>query len=167
MNLLFTHRSGGQLWQGSFEDVEELLKVPNDKISVIGLFAIEYQSLKPNEHYEIIRGGFNDKYWAGEKELKKISEVADSASDLFSDRIREGKGCLSTCAMGLNRSGLVSALTLMKVAGKEPEEAIELVRRLRGIHGGMQPLCNPRFVELIQRMRPVVGSKTAWTAWRR
>jgi len=167
MNLIYTHRSGGQLWQGDKGDVKELLRHPSDRIALIGLFAQEIQPSDPNGHYELLKGGFNDNEAAGEDELKKVAAVADSASDKFASALREGKGCLSSCHMGLNRSGLVTALTLMKAGGLRPREAINLIRMTRSPQQGMQALCNRKFVELIHRMSPVIGSKSAWTKWDR
>lgn len=54
---------------------------------------------------------------------------------------------LVTCAMGLNRSGLVSALAL-RALGLEPAEAVSLVRRARG----PLALSNAVFEQLIYTM---------------
>lgn len=48
---------------------------------------------------------------------------------------------LIACKAGLNRSGLISALTLIRM-GSSPSEAIELLRQKRC----RQVLCNPSFV---------------------
>jgi hypothetical protein len=52
-----------------------------------------------------------------------------------------------TCAAGLNRSGLVMALTLLEL-GVEPRHAIDVIRRARP-----GALCNPHFEQLILNMR--------------
>ena len=161
MNLIFTHPSGGQLWQGSQRDVEKLLLVPDAGIRVIGLFAREHQPDDQFSHYELLKSGFDDNFEAGDAELSGIARLADNASDVFSDRVRSGKGCLSSCFAGLNRSGLVTALTLLKVAGMGPAEVIGRIRRLRG----PDALSNPKFVELIHKMGGLRGSKTSWTKW--
>ena len=64
-----------------------------------------------------------------------------------------------TCAAGLNRSGLVMALTLLEL-GVEPRRAIDVIRRARP-----GALCNPHFEQLILNLRgrslvrfPVVAS---------
>jgi hypothetical protein len=167
MDLIFTHRSGGRLWQGDKNDVKRLLRRPSDQIALIGLFAQEIQPSDPNSHYELLKSGFDDNGAADANELKKVAEVADSASDKFASALREGKGCLSSCQMGLNRSGLVSALTLIKVAGLSPKVAIDLIRMSRVPQEGFQALCNAKFVELIHQMGPASGSKSAWTKWGR
>ncbi len=167
MDRLFTHRSGAQLWQGDLTDVTQLLRQPDGRIHVIGLFAQEYQPNDPSGSYELIKMGYDDNPQAEKDELTQTAVRADKASDLFSDRLRDGKSCLSSCAMGLNRSSLVSALTLMKVAGMGPQQAVERVQRLRAPQGGLTPLCNPRFVQLIHQLEHLVGNKSAWTKWRR
>ena len=79
MNLLFRHDSGGQLWQGSANDVKELLARENSKIDVIGLFAQEFQPWDPTGRYELIKSGYDDNLRADREEIEKISEVADAA----------------------------------------------------------------------------------------
>ena len=54
---------------------------------------------------------------------------------------KAGKRVLIRCQAGLNRSGLVMALVLIR-EGYAPEEAIKLIRRQRG----EAALCNYRFV---------------------
>ena len=163
MDLIFTHSSGGQLWQGDMEDVKRLLRFPDDQIQVIGLFAQEYQPNDPLGRYELLRLGFDDSYEPDNAELSAIANTASDASDLISARIRAGKGCLSSCAMGWNRSGIVSALTLMKVGNIGASESIGRIRRLRS----PAALSNPKFVEIIHKMGDLKGTKTSWTKWRR
>ena len=132
---------------------------------MIGLFALEFQLPHANSPYELLNAGYDDNDAADDDELKEIADVANAASDRFASALREGKGCVSSCYMGLNRSGLVSALTLMKVAGFKPDEAIELVQRSRVPQQGMSALCNGKFVELIRHMGPMSGTKSTWTEW--
>lgn len=63
--------------------------------------------------------------------------------------VLEGGGkVLSTCHMGLNRSGLVSALTLHLWLGVSGEQAIRLVQR--GRRGALR---NPGFVACLSRLK--------------
>ena len=165
MDRIYTHKSGAQLWQGSIHDVNRLIKDGNSLISVIGLFAKECQPHDPHGRYELIKTGYDDNPMAGNKELSRVAILAGNAADVFSNRIRKGKSCLSSCHMGLNRSGIVSALTLMKLAGMSPAEAVARVQRERRPQSGMSALCNPRFVEAIHNMARTVGSKSAYTEW--
>jgi len=59
--------------------------------------------------------------------------------------IAAGYNALFTCEMGLNRSALTAALTLINLGYSRPQ-AIALVRRMRGAIA----LNNPKFVEIIQ-----------------
>jgi hypothetical protein len=144
-------------------DVERLLRVPDARFHVIGLFAQEYQPDDLLGRYELLKAGFDDNYDAGDVEMSAIAGTADDASDVISNRLRSGKTCVSSCAMGLNRSGLVSALALMKSANMGPSEAIGRIRRLRS----PKALGNPKFVETIHKMGDIRGSKGAWTKWSR
>jgi protein-tyrosine phosphatase len=53
----------------------------------------------------------------------------------------------------MNRSGLVTALTLIKSQGLSGRAAIELVKRNRRWgEDGYQPLSNPQFVQMLSRV---------------
>jgi protein-tyrosine phosphatase len=69
------------------------------------------------------------------------------ASDYAARALRAGQRVLITCNMGLNRSGVVTALTLRRTYGMSPDQAIGLVRRARGPHA----LSNPQFEHFIRR----------------
>jgi hypothetical protein len=165
MDKIFTHQSGAQLWQGDNNDVKRLLRQEGAPISVIGLFAQEFQPEDPSGQFELLKIGYDDNSRAGGVELSQVANLADGAANTISDRLREGKHCLSSCWAGLNRSSLVSALTLMKVAGMGPREAVDHIRRSRRRQMGMTALCNPRFVEIIHRLAPTSGSKATYTEW--
>ncbi len=61
-----------------------------------------------------------------------------------------GQRALTTCAMGLNRSGVVNALALHYRFGVAGSEAVAQVRKMRG----GQALGNPSFVERLNQLRP-------------
>jgi hypothetical protein len=73
-------------------------------------------------------------------------ERARTASREVAVRLLSGKRVLVTCSAGLNRSGLVSALTLLRIAprGFTPYDA---VRRVQSRRAGA--LGNPYFVDAI------------------
>jgi protein-tyrosine phosphatase len=62
-------------------------------------------------------------------------------------RLVRGQSVLVTCAQGRNRSGLVSALTLIQ-SGWQPQEAIRHIKQHRDF-----ALTNPRFVEALLSRR--------------
>jgi hypothetical protein len=165
MDQIYTHKSGAELWQGNIHDVNKLIRKGNSLIKVIGLFAQECQPNDPYGHYELIKMGYDDNTRAGNLEMKRILSIAVEAANIFSNRIREGKSCLSSCYMGLNRSGLVSALTLIKLANMSPDEAITMIQNKREPQHGMTALCNPRFVNAIRNVSNTIGSKSTYTEW--
>ena len=71
---------------------------------------------------------------------------------------KSGKKFLVRCQAGWNRSGLVTALALMK-DGQKAKDAIDLIRARRSPHA----LCNEDFVgyleDLSRTKRPSVQSK--------
>lgn len=167
MDLIYTHDSGAKLWQGNIDDVKDLLRRSDSDIRVIGLFAQEHQPDDPSGKYELIKTGYDDDPKFSDWQLEEVGKIADRASDIFSQRLREGRSCLSSCAAGLNRSGLISGLTLMKVAGMGPGDAVRHVQYRRKPQQGLEALFNPRFVELLHKMAASVGSKSTWTEWKR
>lgn len=167
MDLMFKHRSGATLWQGGMHDVEHLLHGARSPVQVIGLFALEYQPNDPSGRFELIKLGYHDSAALSPPVIEQVMSIANQASNTFSDRLRAGKSCLSSCAAGLNRSGLVTALTLMKVAGMAPDQAIQHIRESRKSPIDIGPLSNPLFVEIIHRMGPSTGAKRTWTRWSR
>lgn len=87
----------------------------------------------------------------------KTAKLVRTALDL-------GQRCLVTCAMGLNRSGLVSALSLMMPVQRghlvrttpsclSSDQAIALVRKARG----MWALSNMEFVRTLARTDGICG----------
>ena len=68
-------------------------------------------------------------------------------ADLVADLRAAGKRVLIHCAAGINRSGLLSAASLIR-GGTDPDEAVRLVRAAR-----THALNNPNFVEMLQDPR--------------
>jgi protein-tyrosine phosphatase len=74
-------------------------------------------------------------------------EAVVKAAEYVTRALRAGERVLVTCNMGLNRSGVVSALALRRTYGLSPDQAIGLVRRARGSFA----LSNPQFEDFIRR----------------
>ena len=72
------------------------------------------------------------------------AEIARSAASDVSRALDEGKTVLTSCAMGINRSGLINALVLMD---REGLTGLEAVRRVRAARPGA--LNNTSFVHWI------------------
>lgn len=59
--------------------------------------------------------------------------------------LRAGHRVLVTCAMGMNRSGIVTATTLMHLTGCSGSQAVDQVKARRRPNEGVTPLSNPIF----------------------
>mgnify|MGYP000156096849 CR=1 FL=1 len=81
------------------------------------------------------RYGFAD----GPLNPETFAKAQEMASWLHSDW-KAGRKCLSRCQAGLNRSGLVTALTLM-ISGMSADEAIDTLREKRSTYA----LCNGEY----------------------
>lgn len=160
MNLVYRHRSGGELWQGGIDDVRLLLTKTPDRIRTVGLFAQEIPIPRGNPNYELLCLGYDDNFSASGPEVDQIKKIADHASDRLADRLRTGRSVLSSCAMGFNRSGLVTAVTLIKL-GVDPGDAVNMVRQARG----PRALSNPAFMQIVREMAHTLGIKETWTRW--
>jgi len=70
--------------------------------------------------------------------------------------VRAGRRVLVTCAMGLNRSGIVSALTLMAATGCSGRTAAMSVRKhRRPASDGTRALFNPIFARFVETCPPL------------
>ena len=72
--------------------------------------------------------------------------AATKTAERVARRLRTGRRVLVTCAMGLNRSGLVAALAMHDVYGMGADEIVARLRRARG----MWALSNPNFEKLLR-----------------
>lgn len=70
-----------------------------------------------------------------------IHQCAESVSQF----VVRGHPCLTSCAQGLNRSGLISALVLVRAFRMKPKDAIQIIRRKRD----RDALCNPMFEQFV------------------
>jgi protein-tyrosine phosphatase len=68
-------------------------------------------------------------------------------------RLRDGKRVLVTCAMGLNRSGIVTATTVHLMTGVSGAKAVDHVQALRA-PGGQKALFNVAFVRALVARLP-------------
>lgn len=146
MDLVYEHRpTGGRIWQGGIKAVDELVRGRNPHgISVVALMA-DHQPALPGG-IVAIRGPLRDNPSPALDEYTHMASVADAVSDRLMGRLLEGESVLSSCAMGLNRSGLVTALTILKVNQRAvPGAAIRLVKKARGPWA----LSNPAFVRIV------------------
>lgn len=120
-------------------------------VDVIVLAAMEYQpaaDLFPGA--EVIHAPLDD----DPSRPMREDEIADAlkAASRVARRLLTGKRVLVTCAMGLNRSGLVAALAMREAYGMGADEIVARLRRARG----MMALSNPYFEKLLRVVVAVV-----------
>ena len=83
---------------------------------------------------------------------------ARRASLEVADALRRGEKVLVTCAAGLNRSGLVSAMAMLRLAGTaaDAEAVVAQIQERR-----FMALCNDAFVELVHDFAGEVRRRSA------
>lgn len=138
--------------KASAEDVEALIANKHPTIRVIALTAMGVQPDLPR-HYKAIRAGLIDEPDLSEEAIRLTTAIADIVSSDLAGYVQRGSSVLSSCRAGKNRSGLVSALTLMKVAGMTPANAIATVRTQRKLLDGVA-LVNPQCEDRLRAPRP-------------
>jgi len=134
----------GTLYQGSAPTPG--LDVALRGFTVLVLCAEEFQP--PAFWYprvQVIHAPNDDRF-----ELPTREELAGAiaAARQVSVALKAGQKVLVTCRMGINRSGLVSALALHMTYGMSGREAIRLVKQKRK----PRALTNPGFVEVLSRL---------------
>lgn len=96
--------------------------------TMLVLCAEELQPLLPRFKGKLLRPGFRDCHNPSSSEIRRAREAAAAVAD----EVRRGGQVLVTCAMGLNRSGLVTGLALNRLTKLSPEAVIGRIRRARG-----------------------------------
>ena len=116
------------LYQGSLPPTGRKLKDAGIDVVVLGTGG--YQP--PREEFEgvkVIRSPLKDSERLGQESI----DLAVKTSKRMARAIKKGKTVLSSCRAGLNRSSLLSALTMLRL-GETPEGAVAKIRAARGPH---------------------------------
>lgn len=142
MSLIHTHPSGGQLWQGGRRDIWTAVA---QGIAVVVLLADELQPDSLPGSPLILRGRLRDVGSMEACELAGTKATADSLAVTVAGLVSRKSKVLVSCSHGYNRSGLVSALTLVKL-GLTPETAIAQVKKARHEY---YALTNELFVRIV------------------
>lgn len=82
-------------------------------------------------------------------------ETAFTAARQVAAAIQDSQRCLVTCAAGMNRSGLVSALTLHMLFGWSGAQCMQRVVARRKSSPLYAPLSNPQFRAILERLHRV------------
>lgn len=146
------------LWQGGFPLEPGRLRQAG--FNVLVLCAEELQPEPVDDHLErlgliVIHAPMNDVEMDGE-ELKKTFNIASKAAHEVVEHLKAGRKVLVTCIAGRNRSGFVSALSLILHHGMSGKDAAERVRKMRA-----NALTNESFSKLLER---IPAPATTWKA---
>lgn len=137
----------GTLSQGGWKDVDDIINgVPDSPkdVTCVVLAACDYQPPNIPGCPTIIRAMLIDSDTMTYAEKSDVLNVARDIAKRLADMVRGGQHVLVTCWAGLNRSGLITALTLVEL-GFNPPDAIEILRKTRSRHA----LCNHQFEDLV------------------
>jgi protein-tyrosine phosphatase len=136
------------LWQGSIPPRGNVLA--RYGFDVVVLAASEFQF--PASLFEgvTVIHAPNDDH--GSPLTREQLDTAISAAKEVATRVKDGQKVLSTCAQGVNRSGLISALALHFVYGWNGDHCIGVVRRKRKLSNGHQALSNRFFTEALRKL---------------
>src|SRR5262245_15058087 len=146
--MIEAHEIVPRLWQGSKPRTgSRLAKAGFD---VVVFCAREYQ---PSGTYfpgvQVLHAPNEDDplYPISKQELQTAVMTATRLHELLDN----GKKILVTCMAGINRSGLVVALTLHKAFGYSGRTCIDIVRESRIVNDGLA-LRNPQFVDALMKL---------------
>jgi protein-tyrosine phosphatase len=138
------------LWQGSVPPRGNKLRRAGFHLVVLA--AREWQLFDETfEGVEVVRAPLDD------EDILPIPRGdlrgALQAAHRTAEAIAKGKKCLVTCAAGMNRSGLISALTLHLLYGWPGETCIREVQEGRGpAKDGYLPLSNQQFLRFLRNL---------------
>lgn len=142
MSVIYTHPSGGKLFQVGAREIPDILK--NNDVHLIIYTAKEWQPFKSNPSISKIFIPLDDTVNLSPQEIIATLKLTDAASTAAARYLKSGKNVISSCAAGLNRSGITSAFTLKKCTNAGKQEIINHIRSNRHPHA----LSNTLFVKL-------------------
>lgn len=148
--MLDAHEITPGLWQGSFPPMGSALS--RGGFNLLVLCARELQPPSNQFHNVAVLHAPNDDHPAFGPLTREKLKVALQAARQSAEAIKEGQRVLVTCAQGMNRSGLVSALTLYLLYGWTGEQCIRRIRSCRPAKNGYRPLSNGEFTEVLRRL---------------
>lgn len=146
--MIEAHEIVPGLWQGSVPPRGNTLA--RYGFEAVVLAASEFQF--PSDLFEgitVIHAPNDDD---GSPLTREQLATAITASKVVAARVKDGQKVLSTCAAGVNRSGLVCALALHFIYGWNGDHCIGVVRRKRKLPGLRQALSNRFFTEALRKL---------------
>lgn len=155
MDSVICFLGGGELLQGCVNDAKTAIAAsfsPDPalvpwRVDTLVLAAAEEQPPTPDT-LDGFRLPLEDRLFPNRTVRRAVRKAAMDVARQCAARILNGKRVLSTCAAGLNRSGLVSGLTL-RFLRVSPDDAVKLVRLARGVSA----LGNSDFEAIVREAR--------------
>jgi protein-tyrosine phosphatase len=146
--MIEAHEIVPGLWQGSRPPTGRTVASAGFDVAVF--CALEYQP--PGSYFpgvQVIHAPNDDDplFPISKQDLQTAVVTASRLADLLA----KDRKILVTCMAGINRSGLVVALTLHKVFGYSGHTCIELVRERRTLDDG-EALRNRQFVDALMKL---------------
>ncbi len=114
-----------------------------DAFSLIILCAQEHQPVLPHFRGQLLRPAFDDTTTPSSGEVGRAQVAARHVVREYRRNLQGN--ILVTCAMGWNRSGLVTALALTQLTGWSTGQIIDVIRRARGPNA----MSNPAFCGIL------------------
>ena len=121
--------SGGELWQGGYPPVDSgYLRREGFDVVVLAAEEFQPQAARFGPGIAVIHA---PNYDAPLESGGDISRAVEASREV-ARAIRNGKKVLVTCAAGLNRSGLITALSILRLTRLPGEKVIAAIRKARG-----------------------------------
>jgi protein-tyrosine phosphatase len=130
----------GTLYQGAVPPLGGFL---HERLGMQVLVLAAEENQPPEEAFEGLREVLHAPNVDGELTPERVA-VAETAAIRVAHHLRRGRNVLVSCHMGLNRSGLISALALVKATGMSGRDAMKIVQSQRRM-----ALVNPWFVRYL------------------
>lgn len=132
------------LWQGGAPPAGPYLH--EEGFGLLVLCALEYQPPGPLfDRVEVIHAPADDDF--DNPPPREALTLALSTANRVVEAYRRGLKIMVTCRMGVNRSGLVTALSLHKLFGVSGSSAIQTIKKARPF-----ALSNPQFLACLERI---------------
>jgi len=129
VSKIYTHPSGGQLFQLGRKEIPSLVAQQN--IDLIIFAAKEYQPRHEYANLDRILVPLTDSPFLTDSEIFMLLEAVDEVSTNAASYLTKGKNVISSCHAGLNRSGIITAFILAKLTDVPKQKIIEHIRILR------------------------------------
>lgn len=148
MRIIDATRVASKLYIGSFPPAQ----LKSKGFDIVVLCAKERQDIQPD--IPAIRVPFDD----NTLNYRTYARAVKAAMVVTRYRLA-GQRVLVTCNMGINRSSLIAALSMMQLERMSARAVLERIRSLRGPHVELVPLSNPDFEEAIRHFERLAKGK--------